>query len=263
MPVPLRYTKMKIGPMGTVHLHRRNPWMALACSVAMPGLGHFYCGAYLRGAILMVWEIALNQYGRVNSAILLSAMGHNLEAQAVVRYQWALMYPLFYVLAMWDSYRLAADLNHVAELERRQPRHTFHALSLTLGEVNYMGRRNPWVAAFLSLVLAGAGHLYNFQLIKALVLMGWHIAIWLNSGLNSALIATLHGEWHAVHRLIDYQWLLFLPSIHVFNVWNAYHDAIELNNLYEEGVTHFLREVTAGARADSDASRMPAPADGV
>lgn len=245
-----RYTKMTLGPLGTVHIHRRHPWVAMACSIALPGLGHFYCGAYLRGSILMTWEIIVNQYGRVNLGILLSSLGYQAESQAVVRYQWAMMYPLFYVLSMWDSYRLAADLNKVYELEERQRQRQFTPLSLSMVEVNYLGPRNPWVAAFLSLVLAGAGHLYNFQLIKAFILMGWHIAIWLNSGLNNALIASLHGNWAEVHRLVDYQWLLFLPSIHVFNVWNAYLDAVELNNLYEEGATYYLRQVTAGARGE-------------
>jgi len=249
--LPKRYTKMRMSPLGTEHLHRRNPWVALACSIALPGLGHFYCGAYIRGAILMSWEIAVNQYGRVNLAILLSTLGHESEAQAMVRYQWALMYPLFYVLSMWDSYCLATDLNKLTELEERQRERQFATMSLTAVEINCLGPRNPWVAAFLSMVLAGAGHLYNNQLIKAFILMGWHIAIWLNSGLNDALIATLHGNWAEVHRLVDYQWLLFLPSIHIFNVWNAYHDAVELNNLYEEGVTYYLRQVTAGARGET------------
>lgn len=250
-----RYTKMMISPVGVVFLHKRNPWVALACSIALPGLGHFYCGAYTRGAILMSWEIIVNQFGRVNLAIMLSSLGHYAEAQAVVRYEWAVMYPLFYILSMWDSYRLAVDLNNVAELEERQHTRSFATMSLTWTEVNVLRRRKPWVAAFLSLLLAGAGHLYNFQLVKALVLMGWHIAIFLNSGLNNAAIATMHGNWSEVHRLIGYQWLLFLPSIHVFNVWNAYHDAVELNNLYEEGVTYFLKQVTSGMPAD----KQPAP----
>lgn len=250
-----RYTKMVIGPLGVVHLHKRNPWVALACSIALPGLGHFYCGAYTRGAILMSWEIIVNQFGRVNLAILLSSLGHYAEAQALVRYEWALMYPLFYLLSMWDSYRLAVDLNLLAELEERQPSRSFSSMALTWTEVHYLRHRKPWMAAFLSLFLAGAGHLYNFQLIKAAILMGWHISIWLNSGLNDALIATLHGNWSEVHRVISYQWLLFLPSIHVFNVWNAYHDAVELNNLHEEGFTYFLQEVMRGTSPD----KLPAP----
>ncbi|MDF2629732.1 MAG: hypothetical protein K0R39_3563, partial [Symbiobacteriaceae bacterium] len=156
-----RYPKMAIGPLGTVYLHRRNPYVALACSIALPGLGHFYCGAYSRGAILMSWEIIVNQFGRVNLAILLSTLGHYAEAQAVVRYEWAVMYPLFYILSMWDSYRLAVDLNKLAEREERQAVRSFSPLSLTSTEVSYLGRRNPWAAAWLSLLLAGAGHLYN------------------------------------------------------------------------------------------------------
>jgi hypothetical protein len=240
-----RYTKVSMSPLGIAHMHKRNPWVAAACSVALPGLGHFYCGAYLRGFILMSWEIAVNQFGRINLAIFLTVMGHLDKAQAVMDYRWGIIYPVFYVLSIWDAYRVAAAINKLVEIEERQPDRRFPSpLAMSWYEFTVLTRRNPWMAAFLSLFLGGGGHFYNAKHIKAIMLMSWHLAIWLNSGLNRALIATAHGEWGQVHQLIDYQWLLFWPSIHMFNVWNAYNDCVELNKLCEEEMEMFLRHVT-------------------
>lgn len=239
-----RYLKMSMSLWGVNVIHKRNPWLALACSVALPGLGHFYLGAYFRGFILMSWEIIVNQLGRVNLSIFLTVLGHAEKAQQVVNYRWAMIYPVFYLLAMWDSYRLAVDMNKISEIEQRQSVRQFQVMDLTPFEVVFQGLRNPWMAAFLSLFLGGAGHFYNLKTIKALMLMGWHLAVWLNSGLNRALLATLRGDWQEVHTVIDYQWLLFWPSMHLFNIWNAHSDAVELNKLFEEEKEYFFRQVT-------------------
>lgn len=240
-----RYPKMAAGPLGISHLHKRNPWVALACSVALPGLGHFYCGAHYRGFVLMSWEIAVNILGRINHAIFLTAIGHADKAQVVIEYRWAVIYPVFYVLSMWDAYRLAVDLNQACELEERQPRRqTLSPTHLTIWEVTHLAKRNPIMSLFLSIFLGGAGHFYNNKSIKAMMLMGWHLAIWLNAGLNRALVATVQGNWQEVHSLIDYQWLLFWPSMHLFNIWNAWHDSVELNKLADESLEMWLRDVT-------------------
>jgi hypothetical protein len=255
---PPRYPKMVVHPLGVAHLHKRNPWMALACSVALPGLGHFYCGAYYRGFLLMSWEITVNQLGRVNHAVFLTAMGHADMAQAVINYRWAMIYPVFYVLAMWDAYCLTVDLNKMCEIEERQPRRHFPPpIALTFSGVNYLSKRNPWMAMFLSIFLGGAGHFYTFKSVKAVMLMGWHLAIWLNSGLNRAILATVQGNWHEVHTLVDYQWLLFWPSIHLFNIWNAWSDTVELNKLYEEQIEVWLRDVTGQEKPNTLPTGVP------
>lgn len=256
-----RYLKMHIGPLGINHIHARNPWVAAACSIALPGLGHFYCGAYVRGFTLMSWEIVVNQLGRLNVAIFLTVVGHYDKAQVVLNYRWAIIYPVFYILAIWDSYRLAVDQNRICELEKRQCQRKFQSMSLTTFETVFLGQRSPWMSAFLSLFLGGAGHLYNFKIIKAVMLMGWHLAIWLNAGLNRALIATVQGRWEEIHAIVDYQWLLFWPSMHMFNVWNAYVDTVELNKLYQEEHEYFIRNVT-GPDAENGRSTEGPPCGG-
>jgi hypothetical protein len=254
-----RYPRAVVSPFGVAFIHKRNPWVAAACSVALPGLGHFYCGAYARGFILMTWEIIVNQMGRINLSIFLTCMGHLQEARAVMLYRWAIIYPVFYILAIWDAYRLAAALNKVLELEERQPNRALPPpVKLGVYEFTAVTRRNPWMAAFLSLFLGGGGHFYNGRLLKAVMLMSWHLAVWLNSGLNKALIATVTGHWGQVHQVVDYQWLLFWPSMHMFNVWNAYSDCVELNSLCEEETEVFLRQVT-GVEPAAQPPPSPSP----
>lgn len=239
-----RIIKMAIGPLGLNHLHRRNPWVALAWSVALPGLGHVYCHALIKGFILISWEILVNHLGRINQAIYLTVLGHPDKARLILDYRWAPVYPIFYMLAIWDSYRLAVELNRLCTLEEQQPVRQFASMLMTPYDTVFLNRRNPWLAAFFSLFLGGAGHFYNCRLVKALILMGWHLAVWLKSGLNLALIATLQGNWAEVHALIDYQWLLFLPSIHLFNIWSAYSDCVETNKLHAEEQAYARRQNT-------------------
>ncbi|HEY3367489.1 MAG TPA: hypothetical protein VGK74_20730 [Symbiobacteriaceae bacterium] len=235
---------MSMTPLGAAWLHKRNPWMALACSIALPGLGHFYCGAYFRGFVLMTWEIIVNQFSRLNLAIFLTVMGHADKARQVVNYDWIIIYPVFYVLAMCDSYRLAVDINTRFELEQRQPVRQYQPMSISPYEISFISKRNPWMSVFLASFLGGAGHFYNFKMVKAIMLMGWHLLIWLNAGLDEAVVAMVRGDWLAAHQAIDYQWLLFFPSIHIFNIWNAYSDTVEMNKLFEEENAHFMRQVT-------------------
>lgn len=240
-----RYLKMALSNLGPNHIHKRNPWVAIAASIALPGFGHFYCHSYLRGAILMSWEIIVNQMGRINHGILLTVLGHYDKAQVVVDYRWAIIYPVFYVLAIWDSYRVAVDINKLVELEERQPVRHFSPMSLTSVEIVFLSKKNPWAASFLSLVMGGAGHFYNWKLFKALIMMGWHLVTMVNAGIGLAAISMFQGNWDEVHAVIDYQWLLFVPSIVVFNAWNSYVDSVELNKLYEEEIEHYLRTVTS------------------
>lgn len=240
-----RFIKMKLTPFGMGWLHRRNPWVALACSVALPGLGHFYCGAYGRGFILMTWEIVVNQLSRLNLAIFLTVMGHMDKARLVVNYEWLLFYPVFYMVSIWDSYRLAVDINARCDIEEAQPVRHFETMALSPWGVAFLGKRNPWLSFFLAAFLGGGGHIYNFMLSKAAMLMGWHLLIWMNSGLGASIIAIVRGDWVEAHHALDYQWLLFFPSLHIFNMWNAYSDTVELNRLYEEELAYFIQQTTA------------------
>lgn len=247
MKPSIPYVKMALHPFGLDGLHRRNPWAAAWWSVALPGLGHFYLGSNAKGLILMVWEIVVNTMSNLNLAIYHALLGHPEVSREVLVMKWAVIYPPVYMLAVWDAYRCAVSNNRICELEELQAERVFQSHTLSFYGQNALSRRNPWVAFFWSLLLGGAGHFYNMQLIKGVILMGWHFVISQQSGLSEAIVHTLLGQWDLAKQCVDYQWLLFWPSIHMFNVWNAYVDCVEQNKLSDEALLYRLRHGGPGS----------------
>lgn len=238
----IRFIRMSLHPLGLQQLHRRNPWAAAWWSVALPGLGHFYNGSYFKGFILMTWEIVVNIQSNLNLAIYHSMLGDPQMAGQVLNMRWAILYPPIYMLAVWDAYRVTVEANKLHDLERLQRQRYFEFHTMSFYGQNILLRRNPWVAAFWAAVLGGAGHFHNMQLSKGAMLMAWHLAIWLNSGMSRAVVFTLLGRTDLIPEVINYEWLLFWPSIHMFNVWNAWVDCVGSNNLYDEAELQWLRE---------------------
>lgn len=243
----IRYIRMSLHPLGLGFLHRRNAWAAAWWSVALPGLGHFYVGSYVKGLILVAWEIVVNHQAQLNLAIYHTLLGRPDLARQVLVMKWAVLYPAIYMLSVWDAYRLAAESNRLCDLEALQRRRHFEYHTMTFYNENSLVKRTPWVSIFWSLALGGGGHFYNMQLFKGVILMGWHLVITLTAGVNDALVYTLHGRGDLAHQAADYQWLLFWPSIYLFNLWNAYVDTVEQNRLYEEAALHWLQRQRAPA----------------
>lgn len=237
----IRLAKMSLSPWGLNFLHRRNPWAAAWWSVALPGLGHLYCGSYVKGLVLMSWEIAINLQGNLNLSIYHTLLGDTEMAKQVLNMRWTILYPPIYLLSVYDAYRVAVETNKLYDLERLQRSRYFEFHTMTFLGQNMLLRRNPWVAAFWALTLGGAGHFHNMQLLKGLVLMMWHMAIWIESGMSQAVALTLLGRTAEIGQVINYEWLLFWPSIHMFNVWNAWVDCVDQNNLYDEAELHWMR----------------------
>lgn len=237
----VRLVKMSLGPWGLNYLHRRNPWVAAWWSVALPGLGHLYCGSYFKGTVLMAWEIGVNIVGNINQSIFHSILGDPQLATDVLSLRWAILYPPLYLLAIYDAYRVAVECNRLYDLERLQRLRHYEYHTMTFYGQNMLLRRNPWVAAFWALALGGAGHFHNMQLFKGLVLMMWHVAIWLQSGMSQAVALTLLGRTQEIPQVINVEWLLFWPSIHMFNIWNAWVDCVDQNTLCDEAELAWLR----------------------
>ncbi|MCD8511770.1 MAG: hypothetical protein LRY73_19235 [Bacillus sp. (in: Bacteria)] len=49
------------------------------------------------------------------------------------------------------------------------------------------------------------------------------------------------GEFSVAKEKVNPQWLLFLPSIYTFNVYDAYARTNESNKLYEMEMARFLK----------------------
>lgn len=225
-------------PIGVSYLHRRNPWVPVWWSVALPGFGHMYLGQNLPGLLLMSLEILINDRAHINLAIFHSVLGHADKAKAVIDYRWAALYPLFYVFSMIDSYRLAVEYTQLIELEQLQRRRYFKTSSLTPLGIFTLTRRNPVVCAAWAALMSGLGHLQCNRIFKAVILIGWYLTIVMKSGLSQAAVHTFLGQFAKAKEGIDYQWLLFWPSIYIFGIVDAYSDAVEQVNIAHEAFEH-------------------------
>lgn len=242
MPRSPLIPKMRMLPFGSAYLYPRSPWAAMWWSVLLPGFGHLFVGSHLKGVILSVWEAVVNRNANLNLAIYYTIVGEPARAAEVLRLEWAILYPLIYFFAIWDSYRVCVEMNQLCQLEELQPERYFARISMhPLFGMDFLDKRSPFVAAFFSLLAGGLGHLYNLRPIKALVLTAWQAGTLVLANGHKAIALTLQGQYGEAAGVLDYEWFLFWPSITLFTVVNAYTDAIELNNLFDEEWEYRLR----------------------
>lgn len=237
-----RIPRVKVSPLAMSYLVKRHPWVAVWWSVALPGLGHLFLGLHLKGLVLMTWEILVNYKAHLNTAIYFTLLGQYDQAREVLDYQWVIIYPLFYLFSMFDAYRTCVELNTLTARERVQRHRTFKMVSLTPLGVTTITRRNPLMASFWSATITGFGQFYNDRGLKAWIMMVWYLVVVLRSGLAQAAYYTATGRLALVPATLDFQWLLFWPSIWVFGVVDAYSDSAEQNALCDEAFRWRLRK---------------------
>ncbi|HLN65354.1 MAG TPA: hypothetical protein VK464_27850 [Symbiobacteriaceae bacterium] len=234
--------RLRASPVGVSYLVRRSPWIPVWWSVILPGFGHIYLSQNLKGLMLMSWEILVNNQSHLNLGIYYTVLGDIDKAAAVVDYRWLILYPLFYIFAMVDSYRVGVEYNQMASLERMQKQRRFDRVSISPLGIQAADLRNPALGAFWSAVMPGLGHMYSNRMIKSFVLTGWYLAVVLKSGLTLAAFHTLLGHFELAKTFIDYQWLLFWPSIYIFGIVDAYSDVCEQNLLCAMAFKYRLRK---------------------
>lgn len=211
-------------------------------SAALPGLGHLCQGSYFIGLFLMSWEILINFKAKLNEAILFTFTGQFSKAQEVLDTNWALFYGVVFTFAIFDAYRRTVEINQLAQLERKQSQRYYDFMHMSSYGINYLSKSNPWVAAAWSALLTGFGHIYNKKAFKAVILLIWTVAIIAFGNINKAIIATFNGQFEKATEIVNYQWLMFFPSIYLFAMWDAYNDAVENNKLFDEAQKAYLKK---------------------
>ena len=238
----VRLPRMAISPWDRSILHQKNPWAAMWWSAAMPGLGHFCQGVYFKGINLMIWEIVVNFKARLNQGILFTFTGNLEKAREVVNTEWALVYGAIFCFAIFDSYRMGVELNLLASIEKKRKK-KYSFMKMKASGLNYIDRGNPWVAAAWSALLPGFGHIYNMKGFKSIIILGWALAIIHFSHVNDGIILTFTGKFLKAREIVNYQWLMFFPSIYIYSIWDSYNDTVEMNKLFaEEQTNHLIRD---------------------
>lgn len=246
-----RRPKGVMNSLATNMFHLRNPVTTAWWSATYPGFGHISMGNYVSGFLLFFWEMVVNTLGKVNLAILYSFTGRYDMAKGIVDNRWLLLYVLVFIFAIWDSYRLALQFNQLAILADREE-HTIQPVRVSFAEINALDMRSPWVAAAWTLVAPGLGHIYTHRIPSGFFLVIWWMVIAHQSFLFQSMQYTALGLFAEAKAVVNPQWLMYLPSIYGFAIYDAYVNTVEYNRLFEKEQAAFFRN-----RYQSPIFRMP------
>jgi hypothetical protein len=244
-----------MSPLATNQIHLRNPAVIALWSTIFPGFGQIALGQYIEGYILIFWEILINTQSHLNLVILYTFTGRFQEAATVTDPRWLLLYNAVFLFALWDSYRTTVDLNKLAILADRSGKIS-PPVAINAFAINYLDKRNPWVAAAWSMLMPGLGHLYAHRLPAGFFLLLWWVMIAYCSHLMEILSYTFWGDFAKAAAVTDWEWLLFMPSIHCFAIYHSYVTIVENNKLFSREQADYLR------REYSDSAALDALIEG-
>jgi hypothetical protein len=229
-----------VNMLGTTQLHLRNPWIIAWWSAAFPGLGHLLLCKYLRGFSLLIWEMVVNYEGHINQAIFYSCTGEFNQTKLVLDKDWMLLYFATFIFAIWDSYRTATDINNVYTLAAREDT-AIGTFSISALGINYLDKRSPLNASVWSALSPGMGQLYTHQIITAAFILIWWIINCYMSKLLPAIHYSFLGQFEQAKTIVDIHWLMNIPSIYMFSIYDAYTNTVENNELYDWEQSKFLK----------------------
>jgi hypothetical protein len=234
-----RRFKAHVSIAGTTQFHLRNPYIIAWWSAAFPGFGHLLLSKYLRGLVLFIWEVFVNYQSKINLAMIHSFCGNIEQAKASIDPRWMLMYIPVYLFAIWDSYRTTVDMNKVYLLAERENA-PFNSFSIGTAEINYLDKRNPVMSVFWSIFMPGLGQLYIHRLLTAFFSLVWTIIFLYFSNTLVAVHLLFLGEVQKATQILDKQWLLYMPSMWGFAIYDSYMNTVENNKLFENEQQTFL-----------------------
>lgn len=150
---------------------RKSAGLAWLLSMVLPGLGHFYCGLKLRGALVMGFSVAGMAVFQTSIAAQAAGGGsdHALIGLAL------LIIPVLYVFGFVDAYFTAREINR--------------GIDPTLVD-------NPRVASVLNLLTRGFGYFYLGERVKGLV-------VFVGVGLAQMLTPMLLGGGSTVTNAVS------------------------------------------------------------
>ncbi|WP_246239505.1 hypothetical protein [Paenibacillus anseongensis] len=232
MPQKPRRQIAFVSLLGITQLHLRNPYIIAWWSAAFPGFGHLLLSKYFRGFMLIGWEMLINSQMHLNEAIVYTFTGQFERANEVLNIRWMSLYAPVYLFSIYDSYRTAVDMNHHYLLARREnaPIEPFKMSGM---EINYLDKRSPWLAVVWSLLMPGMGQLYTQRIINAFFVLGNWILVSYWSHLLEGIHYLLYWDLSRASSVLHMHWILFLPSIYGFAVYDAYVNTVEYNKLFD------------------------------
>lgn len=252
-----RYHKGRISVFGVNSIYPRPPWIAAWWSAAFPGFGHMYIGKYLHGFLLIVWELVVNNQSHLNMGLALSFLGRFEEAKALINQDWALLYVAVYVYSIWDSYRSAVEVNKIHVLAEVEDAPVAPS-DVSFFDVAILEKKHPWLGMVWSALSPGLGQLYGGSTVVGMFILAWWIYVCYKAAAIRTWLYSFLGDFDGALAVVDWQWFLFLPSMYVFAIYQAYSSVNESNTLFDIEQIRYLR-----ARAASLAQLKTAEGDTV
>ncbi len=236
----VRRPKVALSGYSINAFHLRNPLVVAWWSLAYPGFGHLRVISTAKGIFLFIGELVINLKSNLNLAILYSFTGNFAMAKQVLNTQLLLLYCGILVYSVWDSYRVSIEINKYSVLADHE---NAPMVPMAIGSVgiNAMDKRNPWVALAWAILIPGAGHLYCMTLVQALFMMIGGASIMYFAHFLPAIHYTALGEFAQAKAVVDWQWLLNVPSFYCFSIYDAYAKSVEINKIFDQEQAQFLR----------------------
>jgi hypothetical protein len=234
-----RRYKAHVSIAGTTQFHLRNPYVIAWWSAAFPGFGHLLLSKYLRGLTLFIWEVIVNYNAKINLAMVYSFCGEIELAKQTLDVRWMLMYIPVYLFGIWDSYRTCVDMNKVYLLAEREDA-PFNSFTIGALEINYLDKRKPFMSVIWSLFMPGLGQLHIHRIVTAFFALVWTIIFLYFSKTLIAVHQLFLGKIPEATAVLDKQWLLYMPSMWGFAVYDSYVNTVENNKLYDAEQKDYL-----------------------
>ncbi|WP_438445834.1 hypothetical protein [Gorillibacterium sp. sgz5001074] len=230
-----RYPKAAMSVFTLNIMQIQNPFVVMWWSAAIPGFGHLMLGKYIQGFILVIWELYTNYHSHLNESIFYSMVGDFSRARDQLNTDWLLLYVAVYVFTIWDSCRRAIMLNQVNMLAEFEHARVPIMKMNTVG-IHVLNRYRAGVATLTSLLMPGLGQIY----LQRMMTGGFILVTWVIACSQSRFLTAIHhtcvGQFALASGTLDVQWGLFLPSLYVYAMYDAYHTCNAVNNLlaYEQ-----------------------------
>jgi TM2 domain-containing membrane protein YozV len=235
-----RYYLANVTSFGTIQLHQRNPLIIALWSVAFPGFGHILLHKFITGFALFFWEFYINQLTQLNTAMMHSFNGNIDQAKAVLNEKYIYLYIPVYLFAIWDSYRTTVDENKVHLLARRENA-KYPSFSVNAFEMNFLDKKQPWIALVWSMTIPSLGQLYIHRIFASALTLVMTMFIVIHSNMIEGFHYFLLGNFPKSREVMGAQWFLYFPSIYFFGMYDSYSNAVELSKLFDHEQSDFLK----------------------
>jgi hypothetical protein len=237
----LRHPKATLTALGALGSHLRNPWVSAWWSAALPGFGHLLISNHFTGFLLLTWEFFVNCHANINTAIIFSLTGRFQEARDSVDYRWLLLYMAVYIFAIWDSYSETIEQNKYYIIAEREDSPVYIS-KITVLEFGYAKRKKPILASLWSLLTPGLGHVYARKIDEGTIMLVSWIGTSYMSHFCEAIVFSLVGDFDSARAVLDYQWLLFAPSLYGYSVYASYAGVVEVNKYCDAEQARYLKQ---------------------